>query len=126
MRSEMSHEEKDTYPIGGLGWPVTIVSTEGDLEAAIESVSSKGALISCNDIPPLTKSLQLIIRPPNYKTVFTSGKIIWSTILKSDEGDSRLGIAIQFITLTASDRQFLSSAAAKLGAKNINRATDKE
>ncbi len=122
----MNQEQKDTYPTGGLGWPVTIVSPEGDLEAAIESVSSKGALISCNDIPPLTKTLQLIIRPPNYKTVLTSGKIIWSTILKPDEGDSRLGIAIQFITMTASDRRFLSSAVAKLGSKNTKLATDKE
>ena len=122
----MSQEEKDTYPIGGLGWPVTIVSTEGDLGAAIESVSSKGALISCNDIPPLTKSLQLIIRPPNYKTIFTSGKIIWSTVLKPDEGDSRLGIAIQFITMTASDRQFFSSAAAILSDRNTRRETKKD
>jgi hypothetical protein len=122
----MSQEEKNTYPTGGLGWPVTIVSPQGDLEAAIESVSSKGALISCNDIPPLTETVQLIIKPPSYKTVFTSGKITWSTILKPDQGDSRLAIAIQFITMTASDRQFLSSAAAKLGARNTKQATDKE
>ena len=121
----MNQEQKDTYSPGGLGWPVTIVSPEGDLEAAIESVSSKGALVSCNDIPPLTETVQLIIRPPNYKTVFTSGKIIWSTIFKPDEGDSRLGIAIQFITMTASDRQFLSSVAAKHSVKNTRRETKK-
>jgi hypothetical protein len=126
MKTEMNQEQKGIHPTGGLGWPVTIVSPEGDLEAAIESVSSKGALISCNDIPPLTETLQLIIRPPNYKTVFTSGKMIWSTVLKPDDGDSRLGIAIQFITMTASDRQFFSSAAAKLSVKNTKQATDKE
>jgi hypothetical protein len=108
----MNQEQMHLYSGTELRWPVTILSSEGQCEGEIESINTRGALFSCTDIPPLNETVQMVIKPPNYKTIYIGGNIIWSTVLKPDEGDPRLGIGVQFTSMTSNDRHFISTVVA--------------
>ena len=54
-----------------------------------------------------------------------AGKVIWSTILEPLEGNSTLGIGIQFTNMTSTDKKFLSSLVTLHYKEKISRKDDK-
>lgn len=90
-----------------LKWPVTLMSPETEIEGEIENLSPAGALISCEEPPPLEGSVRLVIKAPNRQAMNVAGRVIWSTILSPDEGAPRFGVGIQFTQISESDSQFL-------------------
>jgi Tfp pilus assembly protein PilZ len=105
--------ERRSIKRNGVNWPVTMLSHQGEVEGEIVNVSSKGAFISCSDIPPLEGSFRMVVKAPNFKSMFLGGKVIWSTVLKPQEGDPRLGIGVQFTSMSAGDRQSIQRAIAR-------------
>jgi hypothetical protein len=109
---KMNQEQVPTYSGTELKWPVTILSSEGQCEGEIESINTRGALFSCTDIPPLNETVQMFFNDTATTEIYTGGNIIWSTVLKLGEGDPRLGIGVQFTSMTSNDRQFISTVVA--------------
>jgi Tfp pilus assembly protein PilZ len=101
-----------------------MLSPLAQVEGKIENVSSKGALVSCKDIPPLEQGLLMVIRVPEYKTMNLNGKVVWSTVLKSSEGDPHYGIGVQFTRMSPDDREVLHGMIAKLYGMKATRRTD--
>jgi hypothetical protein len=109
----MSRQEKPLASKAQFRWPVTMLTTQARVEGIIENISSKGAFVSCKDIPPLEDGFVMVIKAPNYKTMNLNGKIVWSTVVEYGEGGSQFGIGVQFTRMTADDSQFLHSMSAK-------------
>ncbi|MGD8252988.1 MAG: PilZ domain-containing protein [Syntrophobacterales bacterium] len=120
----MIKQEKRFVPRVPVKWPVTMLSPLAQVEGKIENVSSKGALVSCKDMPPLEEGLLIVIRAPEHKTMNLNGKVVWSTVLKSSEGDPHYGIGVQFTRMSADDREVLHSMIAKIYGMKVSRKTD--
>jgi len=120
----MVKQEKRFVPRVPVKWPVTMLSPLAQVEGKIENVSSKGALVSCKDMPPLEEGLLIVIRAPEYKTMNLNGKVVWSTVLKSSEGDPQYGIGVQFTRMSADDREILHRMIAKLYGMKVTSKTD--
>jgi Tfp pilus assembly protein PilZ len=53
-----------------------------------------------------------------------NGKVVWSTVLKSSEGDPQYGIGVQFTRMSADDREILHRMIAKLYGMKVASKTD--
>ena len=109
----MFKQEKRIAPRAQVRWPVTMLTSQATVEGEIENISSKGAFVSCKDLPPLEDGFVMVIKAPDHKTMNLNGKIVWSTVVESGEGRSQFGIGVQFTRMTADDSQFLHSMSAK-------------
>jgi hypothetical protein len=78
------------------------------MEGKVENVSAVGAFISFTEAPPLEWELRLIIKPPNHQTTSVVAKVIWSTVLNTDEGRPRFGVGVEFTRISDGDREFLA------------------
>jgi Tfp pilus assembly protein PilZ len=113
--AQMSKQEKRVVPRVGIKWPVTMLSPELKVEGKIENFSSRGAFVSCKELPPLEEGFLMVIQAPHHKAMNLNAKVVWSTVLKTSEGDPYFGIGVQFTRMSPDDRQALH----KLIAKNF-------
>jgi Tfp pilus assembly protein PilZ len=90
-----------------------MLTSKAAVEGEIENISSKGAFVSCKDLPPLEDGFVMVIKAPDHKTMNLNGKIVWSTVIESGEGATQFGIGVQFTRMTSDDSQFLHSVSAK-------------
>jgi len=119
----MLKQEKRMGPRMKVRWPVTMLTPQAQVEGKIENVSSKGAFVSCKDMPPLEEGFLLVIRAPDYKSMNLNGRVVWSTVLSSSEDGSQFGIGVQFTRMTAEDRKALHKMiAAHYGLKTKEKA----
>jgi hypothetical protein len=88
-------------------WPVTVRTSQAQIEGQVENASPVGAFI-CFAEAPLEWDLRLIMKPPNHPTISGIGKVIWSTVLTTDEGSPCFGVGVEFTRISEADRQFLS------------------
>ena len=109
----MFKQKKRIAPRAQVRWPVTMLTSQAKVEGEIKNISSKGAFVSCKGLPPLEDGFVMVINAPDHKTMNLNGKIVWSTVVESAEGDSQFGIGVQFTRMTADDSQFLHSMSAK-------------
>ena len=109
----MFKQKKRIAPRAPVRWPVTMLTSQAKVEGEIKNITSKGAFVSCKDLPPLEDGFVMVINAPDHKTMNLNGKIVWSTVVESAEGDSQFGIGVQFTRMTADDSQFLHSMSAK-------------
>ena len=101
-------QERRRYPRTVVTWPVTVLTPRTQIEGQVENVSPVGAFISFTEAPPLEWDLRLTIRPPNHATISAVAKVIWSTVLPTDEGSPCFGVGVQFTRIAEGDRQFLA------------------
>jgi len=118
--------ERRIQPRAEIKWPVTLLSTQAKIDGEIQNVSPSGAFVSCKEPPPVEGSFFVIIKPPDRQTLSVAGKVIWSTILEPKEGDSSLGIGIQFTNMTPGDRKFLNNLVTLHYKEKISRKVDKK
>ena len=109
----MSRQEKRVATRAQVRWPVTMLTSKATVEGEIENISSKGAFVSCKDLPPLEDGFVMVIKAPDHKTMNLNGKIVWSTVVESGEGDTQFGVGVQFTRMTSDDSQFLHSVSEK-------------
>ena len=123
----MSKLEKRIVPRVQIKWPVTMLSPQLKVEGKIENFSSKGAFVSCKELPPLEEGFLMVIQAPNYKAMNLNAKVVWSTVLKSTEGDPYFGIGVHFTRMSPDDRQVLHKLiAAHFETKTFYKAVDAE
>ena len=109
----MFRKEKRIASQAQFRWPVIMLTTKAKVEGIIENISSKGAFVSCKDLPPLEDGFVMVIKAPDHKTMNLNGKIVWSTVVESGEGGSQFGVGVQFTRITSDDRQFLHGMSGK-------------
>jgi len=102
-------KERRRYPRTVVRWPVTVLTPQTQMEGQVENVSAVGAFISFTEAPPLEWDLRLIIKPSNHQTINVVAKVIWSTVLNTDEGSPRFGVGVEFTRISDGDREFLAT-----------------
>jgi Tfp pilus assembly protein PilZ len=104
-----------------------MLSPQLQVEGKIENFSSKGAFVSCKELPPLEEGFLMVIQAPDYKAMNLNAKVVWSTVLKNSEGDPYFGIGVQFTRMSPDDRQVLHKLIAKhFETKTFHKAVDGE
>ena len=103
-----SIKERRRSPRTPVKWPTTVLTPETQIEGQVENVSSVGAFISFTEAPPLEWDFRLIMRPPNHSTISAVAKVIWSTVIPTNEGSPQFGVGVAFTRISEGDRQFLS------------------
>jgi len=123
----MSKQEKRIVPRAEIKWPVTMLSPQLKVEGKIENFSSKGAFVSCKELPPLEEGFLMVIQAPDYKAMNLNAKVVWSTVLKNSEGDHCFGIGVHFTRMSPDDRQALHKLiAAHFEMRTFHKAVDAE
>ena len=56
--------ERREYPRAKVTWPVTLITSEAQIEGVIENVTPKGLFVSCAEVPPSEGILRLVIKVP--------------------------------------------------------------
>jgi len=102
--------ERRGCPRAKVTWPVTLITSEAQIEGVIENFTPKGLFVSCAEVPPSEGILRLVIKVPGRQTVNVAGKVIWSTIVDATESGARLGVGIEFTKISQSDLQVLHEA----------------
>jgi Tfp pilus assembly protein PilZ len=121
----MFEQEKRIVPRVKIKWPVTMLSPYVKVEGEIENVSSKGVFISCKDLPPLEKSFHMVIRASDYNIMNLNGKVVWSTVSRSSEGNPNFGIGVQFTRMSPDSRQVLHRMIGNLYRMKTSRKTSR-
>jgi Tfp pilus assembly protein PilZ len=123
----MSKQEKRRIPRAEFKWPVTMLSPQLKVEGKIENFSSKGAFVSCKELPPLEEGFLMVIQAPDYKAMNLNAKVVWSTVLKNSEGDPYFGIGVHFTRMSPDDRQAIHKLiAAHFEMRTLHQAGDGE
>jgi Tfp pilus assembly protein PilZ len=123
----MNKQEKRIVPRAEIKLPVTMLSPQLQVEGKIENFSSKGAFVSCKELPPLDGGFLMVIKAPEYKAMNLNAKVVWSTVVKNSEGDCYFGIGVQFTRMSPDDRQALHQLIAKhFEMKTFHKAVDGE
>ena len=88
-------------------WPVTLLTSQDKTEGETENVSPTGVFISCKNVPKSEGSVRMVIRVPGHQPINVAGRVVWSTVLKQNEGPPSFGVGVQFTKISDNDSHFL-------------------
>jgi Tfp pilus assembly protein PilZ len=88
-------------------WPVTLLTSQDKTEGRTENVSPSGVFISYKKNPISEGSVRMVIRVPGHQPMNVAGRVVWSTVLKPNEGPSSFGVGVQFTKISDNDSHFL-------------------
>jgi len=89
-------------------WPATVLTSQTQIEGQIENIGPSGAFISFPESPPFEGSFRMVIKVPNHQTMNVGARVIWSTVLSTDEGSPHFGVGVEFTRISDGDRQFFA------------------
>jgi Tfp pilus assembly protein PilZ len=114
MRDKLDKGITMSNPLGrrqfsrtAVRWPVTLLTSQDKTEGKTENVSPTGIFISCKKVPISEGSVRLVIRVPGHQPMNVAGKVVWSTVLKPNEGPPSFGVGVQFTKISDNDSHFL-------------------
>jgi Tfp pilus assembly protein PilZ len=122
---KMIKKENRSLPRVKVRWPVTVFGPLAQTKGEIQNVSSKGAFVTCKDMPPLDGDFYVVIETSDLKTRCITGEVVWSTIAETSTGASNIGVGVSFKNMSRNDRQFLHKIIAKQYAKKTGGKIDK-
>ncbi len=114
------------YSRASVKWPVILLTSQDKSEGEAENVSPTGAFISCKGGSPFEGSIRMVIKVPGHQPMNVAGKVVWSTVLSSNEGPACFGVGVQFTQISENDSHFLRDVILKRYGKMINRAFAKK
>ena len=107
-------------------WPVTLLTSQDKTEGETENVSPTGAFISCRKVPISEGSVRMVIRVPGHQPINAAGKVVWSKVLKRNEGPPSFGVGVQFTKISDNDIHFLREVILKRYGKAAERFINKK
>jgi Tfp pilus assembly protein PilZ len=107
-------------------WPVTLLTSQDKTEGETENVSPTGAFIFCRKVPISEGSVRMVIRVPGHQPINAAGKVVWSTVLKRNEGPPSFGVGVQFTKISDNDSHFLREVILKRYGKTAERFINKK
>ncbi len=109
-------EEKRLYHRVKVRWPTTLVTRHGPVNGMTRNLSIGGAFIYYNVPDPQAllfragDRVQIVFEVPGHEEVQAYARVMWSDILAVEEGGTLLGSGLQFLDVSAEDREFLLTA----------------
>jgi Tfp pilus assembly protein PilZ len=107
-------------------WPVTLLTSQDKTEGETENVSPTGAFISCKNVPISEGSVRMVIKVPGHQPINVAGKVVWSTVLKPNEGTPSFGVGVEFTKISDNDSHFLREVILKRYGKMAERFINKK
>jgi len=102
-----------------INWPTTILTRDKVIDGIARNLSASGAYIyyempQNTAVPlPLNAQIALVIKVPDRFPLLVRAEVVWSRIIKTNDGITLLGAGFSFTDLFLSDRQFLREMVAK-------------
>ncbi len=93
-------------------WQVSLLNPQSKIIGETENISPEGALVSCEELPPLEEEFLMLIQPPNRHPLNLTAKVVWTTVFCQADGSERLGADVQFVAISEKDRQYLQRVVA--------------
>ncbi len=90
-------------------WEVSFITPQGKIDGETVNISSEGAMVSCQELPPLEDDFRMLIKPPNHYPIDITGRVVWTTICNPVSGAETIGVDVQFMSIPEKDRLFLQS-----------------
>jgi Tfp pilus assembly protein PilZ len=107
-------------------WPVTLLTSQDKTEGETENVSPTGVFISCKKVPISEGSVRMVIKVPGHQPINVAGKVVWSTVLKPNEGTPSFGVGVEFTKISDNDSHFLREVILKRYGKMAERFINKK
>jgi Tfp pilus assembly protein PilZ len=105
---------------------VTLLTSQDKTEGETENVSPTGAFISCKNVPISEGSVRMVIKVPGHQPINVAGKVVWSTVLKPNEGTPSFGVGVEFTKISDNDSHFLREVILKRYGKMAERFINKK
>jgi hypothetical protein len=104
-----------------INWPTIILTKDKMIDGIARNLSASGAYIYY-EMPqseaaplPLNAQVALVIKVPDRIPLLVRSDVMWSRIIKTNDGITLLGAGFSFTDIFFSDRQFLREMVAKYG-----------
>ena len=99
------------YDRAEVRWPCTLRAEDKSVEAELRDISAGGALVHCEDSLELSETLQMVIKPPDGKSLALTIEVVWSDFTE-DDTPRRFGA--RFIEISEEDRRYLLDVISQL------------
>lgn len=102
-----------------INWPTIILTKDNMIDGIARNLSASGAYIyyeipQSKAVPlPLNAQAALVIKVPDCFPLLVRSEVVWSRIIKTNDGITLLGAGFSFTDIFFSDRQFLLEMVAK-------------
>lgn len=93
-----------------VSWPVTMLTSKQLIIGEIKNISESGALISCQEVPSLEKTLKLRFEITDLFYVSATVENVRFNVDDSPSGSIAYYLAVRFIEITEDERRMLCNA----------------
>ena len=108
----MEFKEKRSYSRTEVKWPVSIGRVQGAIEGEIKNISLGGAYMHVEELPDMTKSLDLSMEIPEHQyALFTSAQPVRFEVLPDDSAIVSFGLGVRLLDVAEDDVEFLTTTA---------------
>ena len=102
--------EKRIDPRIEVGWPVTMMTAEVDIDGEIENISAGGAYIRCGMLLLENDVFVMGIWDLEGEPLWIGAEVVWTNVtLTPDPGPAPIGMGVRFTTISEENRQFLAN-----------------
>ena len=102
--------EKRIHPRIEVGWPVTMMTAEVDIDGEIENISAGGAYIRCGMLLLENDVFVLGIWDLNGESLWIGAEVVWTNVTHTpDPGPAPIAMGVRFTTISEANRQFLAN-----------------
>ena len=95
-----------------IAWPVVVITPNGILDGETQNLSLGGAALRCRQVPDLSDSFRVVLKPSERKILLATAEIIWSDICIDKTTSCAMGVRFTF--MLDNDRQFINDAISSL------------
>jgi hypothetical protein len=102
--------EKRIDPRIEVGWPVTMMTAEVDIDGEIENISAGGAYIRCGMLLLENDVFVMGIWDLEGEPLWIGAEVVWTNVtLTPDPGSAPIGMGVRFTTISEENRQVLAN-----------------
>ena len=92
--------ETRQHPRTDVNWPVSMVTSDGTIEAEAKNISLGGAFICCKKPLPIGQVFSLTMIGPDNEPVIATAEVVWSNVNVPDEKVINRGMGVRFIKMS--------------------------
>jgi len=100
--------ENRQHPRLSINWPVTLVTSIGNLQATMSNISMGGAFIACSEPLPLSEQFTLNIQLKGEADVAVNAEVLWSNSDVSGDVTQNRGMGLRFVHKSDDTRELLN------------------
>ena len=109
-----SKAERRLHPRILVNWPAVVHPLRDlSMEGETKDISVDGVFIQCPEVPKLSGTLQIVLKPSVQQSIRVTGEKVWSGNINIDGKTTYSGMGIRFTEISPDSRQFISALVEK-------------